>query len=135
MNEREETKMTDPTFTDSRGIVLLDEGDPRATTCDICHHSWDDSVATAWTPTPAGRCPWEHEHPPVSDDPWADKTAYDLWNAFVDATADSDASWDFLQEMAVAAGFLVACPTCFHTVSPGEPVGPCEACDYDDRED
>jgi hypothetical protein len=54
--------MNDPIFTDSRGIVILDEGDPRATTCLTCYASWDDSVATAWTPTPAGRCPWEHEH-------------------------------------------------------------------------
>lgn len=50
-------------ITDARGIVLLDEGDPRATTCLTCSKSWDDSVATGWTPAPAGRCPWESEHP------------------------------------------------------------------------
>lgn len=53
----------DAPFTDPRGIVLLDEGDPRATTCGTCGASWDDSVGTAWTPAPAGRCPWEAEHP------------------------------------------------------------------------
>jgi hypothetical protein len=27
-----------------------------------CGRSWDDAVATSWTPAPAGRCPFEHFH-------------------------------------------------------------------------
>ena len=128
--------MTEPTFTDSRGIVLLDEGDPRATTCPICHHSWDDSVATAWTPAPAGRCPWEYEHPSADDSkgyPWAEKTASDLWSDLLVAVGDSDYLYDAFQDLAVRAGILDQCPRCDHTVEVGEPVDPCECCEgYDD---
>lgn len=66
---------------------------------------------------------------PLTTDPWATKTAYDLWDALLLATQDSDADWDTLQEFAVKAGFLVACPDCDHTVSVGEPVAPCECCE------
>lgn len=121
--------------THKNGVVELPPTDPRATVCGACGRGWDDTVSTAWTPAPAGRCPFEYEHDdeePTSD-PWANKSAYDLWNAFVDATADSDASWDFLLDIAVQVGFLESCPTCFHTVSPGQPVGPCEACEGDDE--
>lgn len=48
--------------TDDRGIVLLDADDPRATVCGDCGRAWDDTVGTAWTPVPAGRCPWEADH-------------------------------------------------------------------------
>lgn len=30
--------------------------------CGACGRSWDDAVSTAWTPTPAARCPFEYEH-------------------------------------------------------------------------
>lgn len=68
--------------TDSRGIVevtdlklyrLKREAD--IMTCGTCGRSWDDGIATAWTPTPGGRCPFEDEHadeddaPPVSPNP------------------------------------------------------------------
>lgn len=33
-------------------------------TCGICSRTWDDSVSTAVTPVPSGRCPFEYEHPP-----------------------------------------------------------------------
>ncbi|WP_280426781.1 hypothetical protein [Nocardia carnea] len=38
--------------------------DPSAdiATCGACGRSWDDSVVTAWTPTPDARCPFEYEH-------------------------------------------------------------------------
>jgi len=34
----------------------------RAATCGTCGRSWDDTVSTAWTPVPSGRCPFEYEH-------------------------------------------------------------------------
>lgn len=43
-------------------VVELDPSDPRASVCGECGRGWDDSVSTAWTPTPAGRCPFEYEH-------------------------------------------------------------------------
>lgn len=33
-----------------------------ATTCGTCYRTWDDGVSTALTPTPSGRCPFEHMH-------------------------------------------------------------------------
>jgi hypothetical protein len=33
-----------------------------AATCEACGLSWDDSIATAYTPAPAGRCPFEAFH-------------------------------------------------------------------------
>lgn len=32
--------------------------------CGTCLLSWDDGYATDWTPTPAGRCPFEDYHKP-----------------------------------------------------------------------
>lgn len=32
------------------------------TTCGVCGRSWDDSIPTAYTPAPAGRCPFEYFH-------------------------------------------------------------------------
>lgn len=52
----------------SRGVVELANDDPAATVCDYCHRGWDDTVATALTPTPAGRCPFEYEHTDAEDD-------------------------------------------------------------------
>ena len=34
----------------------------RVKTCGVCGRSWNDAVASALTPTPAGRCPFEHDH-------------------------------------------------------------------------
>lgn len=48
--------------TDQRGVVELDPADPRSTVCSECGRGWDDTVATAWTPVPAGRCPFEYDH-------------------------------------------------------------------------
>lgn len=31
-------------------------------TCGTCGRSWDDGISTQWTPTPAGRCPFEYFH-------------------------------------------------------------------------
>lgn len=42
--------------------IELPPSDPRATVCNVCGRGWDDSVSTDTTPTPAGRCPFEHEH-------------------------------------------------------------------------
>lgn len=30
--------------------------------CFACGRAWDDSKPTAWTPAPAGRCPFEYWH-------------------------------------------------------------------------
>lgn len=35
---------------------------PGKATCGTCGLSWDDSVSTSLTPTPAGRCPFEAFH-------------------------------------------------------------------------
>jgi hypothetical protein len=35
---------------------------PKIATCGYCGLSWDDSKFTAWTPSPAGRCPFELFH-------------------------------------------------------------------------
>ena len=34
-----------------------------AAQCGVCHRIWDDGQATAYTPAPAGRCPFEAFHP------------------------------------------------------------------------
>jgi hypothetical protein len=39
---------------------------PNACTCGACGRSWDDSIATSWTPTPSGRCPFEYYHADAS---------------------------------------------------------------------
>lgn len=31
-------------------------------TCGECDRSWDDNYASAWTPTPGARCPFEYDH-------------------------------------------------------------------------
>jgi hypothetical protein len=62
--------MPDSYQIDSRGVVeVIDPETYRAThpdadiaTCGVCDRSWDDSVATACTPTPSGRCPFEYDH-------------------------------------------------------------------------
>lgn len=56
--------------TDERGVVEVFDvstykethPDAEVVTCGACGRSWDDSVSTAWTPVPAGRCPFEYEH-------------------------------------------------------------------------
>jgi hypothetical protein len=35
---------------------------PNACTCGACGRSWDDSIATSYTPAPGGRCPFEYYH-------------------------------------------------------------------------
>lgn len=35
-----------------------------AATCGTCGRSWDDSISTAHTPAPSGRCPFEYFHGP-----------------------------------------------------------------------
>lgn len=49
------------------GVVELDPADERATVCGVCDRAWDDSVSTAVTPVPAGRCPFEDDHGPVCE--------------------------------------------------------------------
>lgn len=41
-------------------------------TCGTCGRSWDDAIATGWTPAPAGRCPFEYFH----GEPLPDKRAF-----------------------------------------------------------
>lgn len=45
-------------------VKVLGPDDPAAdrVTCGTCGRSWDDAIATEWTPTPAGRCPFEAWH-------------------------------------------------------------------------
>jgi hypothetical protein len=54
--------------TDMRGVrEVLDintYGNPAGMmTCGVCGRTWDDTIATRWTPVPSGRCPFEHMHP------------------------------------------------------------------------
>lgn len=37
-------------------------------TCGTCGRSWDDAIATAWTPVPSGRCPFEYYHADDAND-------------------------------------------------------------------
>lgn len=39
-----------------------DESAKDRCTCGTCGLSWDDGKPTEWTPTPAGRCPFEYFH-------------------------------------------------------------------------
>ncbi len=52
-------------------VQPLQPGDnpPGKATCGVCGRSWDDDKATAWTPAPAGRCPFEHFHGEGDDIP------------------------------------------------------------------
>lgn len=45
-------------------VKPLKPGDPAKdkATCGECGLSWDDAVATSYTPAPAARCPFEHFH-------------------------------------------------------------------------
>lgn len=45
-------------------VKVLGPDDPseNLATCLLCGRSWDDSVSTAYTPVPAGRCPFEAFH-------------------------------------------------------------------------
>lgn len=45
-------------------VKVLTDGQPAKdrATCGICGRSWDDGIATAWTPAPSGRCPFEYFH-------------------------------------------------------------------------
>jgi hypothetical protein len=35
-------------------------------TCGTCGLSWDDAIATTWTPAPSGRCPFEYFHEAIA---------------------------------------------------------------------
>ena len=37
-------------------------------TCGTCGLSWDDAIVTSITPTPSGRCPFEHFHQSEDED-------------------------------------------------------------------
>ncbi len=36
-------------------------------TCGTCGRSWDDGIATGYTPAPSARCPFEYFHDEVSE--------------------------------------------------------------------
>jgi hypothetical protein len=69
-------------ITDERGVVQVFEHDayladhPNAdlVTCGACGHTWDDAIATAWTPAPSGRCPFEYDH--AHDEPRGVRDSY-----------------------------------------------------------
>lgn len=48
-------------------IPSLYENAEHIVTCGTCGREWDNSVVTAVTPAPAGRCPFEHEHESEDD--------------------------------------------------------------------
>lgn len=49
-----------PLSTEERDRRAAD-GDEIAS-CETCNRSWDDSIPTAYTPAPSGRCPFEAFH-------------------------------------------------------------------------
>lgn len=69
------------------GVVEVDPDDIRATVCGTCGRAWDDSVSTAVTPVPAGRCPFEYEH---DDDPAEYEYQYRVVDAYGHDTAGGD---------------------------------------------
>ena len=48
---------------DERRAIQHDYPMTDQATCSACGETWDDAVVTSVTPTPAGRCPFEYEHP------------------------------------------------------------------------
>ena len=42
--------------------VAFDPRNPNHAQCNTCNRAWDDSIATAYTPAPSARCPFEHFH-------------------------------------------------------------------------
>ncbi|MCZ4581554.1 hypothetical protein O4158_21180 [Gordonia amicalis] len=50
--------------TDGRatGVRLYGRDFAVIVTCNDCGRRWDDAHPSPWTPTPAGRCPFEHDH-------------------------------------------------------------------------
>lgn len=57
-------------------VVELDDDDEAASlcTCGTCGRSWDDAIATSYTPVPAGRCPFESFHANLT---WAEANPED----------------------------------------------------------
>ena len=61
--------------TDARGVVEVFDAPayrrahPGAdlVTCGGCNRTWDDAVVTSWTPAPSARCPFEYDHPHLSE--------------------------------------------------------------------
>jgi hypothetical protein len=68
----------------SNGVVELRPDNPKATVCGTCKRGWDDTVSTAWTPAPSGRCPFEYEHP----EPIPTRNTSDMWLIYVDTNGD-----------------------------------------------
>lgn len=60
---------------DGRGVVevldvagyLAQKAHASVVTCGECKRSWDDAVATSWTPAPSARCVFEDEHEAEAD--------------------------------------------------------------------
>lgn len=53
-----------PEVPDDFPVTVLGPDDPAQdrVTCGECGRAWDDAVPTSYTPTPAGRCPFEAFH-------------------------------------------------------------------------
>lgn len=59
-----------------RALTIKDDAVARVT-CLTCGRSWDDSISTAYTPTPGGRCPFEAFHDSaVTWESFFDRTKY-----------------------------------------------------------
>lgn len=72
---------------DDRCVVELRSGStrPGAAVCGVCGRTWDDSVSTAVTPAPGGRCPYEATHDEVLGMDAAQLDAQDVVAALSDA--------------------------------------------------
>jgi hypothetical protein len=97
------------------GDVLL-ASDPAKdpVTCGTCHRTWDDAIPTAYTPAPAGRCPFEawHGEPALSP-------AEELAAARQEIIA-AQAGLDRAVRRMIEAQVRVAYPTAVRLVAYGE---------------
>ena len=101
--------------------------DAQIATCGHCGRSWDDSLSTAWTPAPSGRCPFEYEHQPERVYPVDGQYDLDIrssgtgWTgtyASLIRTAVEDITYDgnfgpvevTLDDGRVITGTLIVCP-------------------------
>jgi hypothetical protein len=56
--------MTQEAYENMLRAIAVTESTPPANVaeCGACHFKWDDTISTAWTPAPSGRCPNEYNH-------------------------------------------------------------------------
>ena len=66
-------------------------------TCGTCGRSWDDAIATEYTPAPSGRCPFEYYHAPPKPAP--PKPAARFWRDQYGAWFRADTRAELLRQV------------------------------------